>query len=137
MLVTELLSSYLTKEDFPRPALGTIAKLTQETLKNEDGANETKWCMHFEEYDRGLLLNKTNIRLVASILGNDTNSWMGRQIVVYNDPTVAFGGRVVGGIRLRAPKSQAAAPANPTPAPAVPAPAPAGAFDDMTDDIPY
>jgi hypothetical protein len=133
MLVTELLSSFLTKEDFPRPALGTIAKLSQETLKNDEGTSETKWCMHFEEYDRGLLLNKTNIRLVAAFLGNDTNTWMGRQIVIYNDPTVAFGGRTVGGIRLRAPKNQAPAQANPAPA----ATAPAGAFDDFADDIPF
>jgi hypothetical protein len=134
MLVTELLSSYLTKEDFPRPALGTIAKLTQETFKDDSGASETKWCMHFEEFDRGMILNKTNIRLVASILGNDTNAWMGRQIVIYNDPNVSFGGRTVGGLRLRAPKNQAAAPQPAAPAPAA---APAGPFDDFADDIPF
>lgn len=134
MLVTELLSSYLTKEDFSQPALGTIAKLTQESLKNDDGTSESKWCMHFEEFDRGLLLNKTNIRLVASFLGNDTSAWMGRKVVIYNDPSVAFGGRVVGGIRLRAPKNQAPAP---QPAATAPASAPAGAFDDMESDLPF
>jgi len=129
MLVTEMLSSYLTKEDFPRPALGTIARLTQETFNSDEGGSETKWCVHFEEFDRGLILNKTNIRLAAQFLGNDTAQWMGKQVVVYNDPNVTFGGRAVGGLRLRAPKGQPAQPAQR--APAKPNP-----FDDMEDDIP-
>lgn len=126
MLVTELLSSYLTKDDFPRPALATITKLTQEIVKDDDGS-ETKWCLHFEEFDRGLILNKTNIRLVAAFLGNDTADWMGRQVVIYCDPNVSFGGRTVGGLRLRQPKQQQAKPA-PTSQPS--------AFEDIEDDIP-
>jgi len=119
MLVTEMLSSYLTKDDFPTPALGTIARLEQQTFTGDTGS-ETKWVCHLEEFDRGLVLNKTNIRLIAAFLGNDTSAWMGRKIVIFNDPMVSFGGRTVGGIRVRAPKG---------------APAPAAA--DLSDDIPF
>lgn len=131
MLVTEMLSSYLTKDDFPRPALATITRLTQENFNTEDGGTETKWAMHFEEYDRALILNKTNIRLAAAFLGNDTSAWMGRKIVIHNDPTVSFGGRTVGGLRLRAPKNQGT-----TPPAAQRHPQPSG-FEDFEDDIPF
>ena len=36
--------------------------------------------------------------------------WLGQQIVLYTDPNVSYGGKLVGGIRIRA-KRKAAAPA--------------------------
>jgi hypothetical protein len=125
-----MLNSFLTKDDFPSPALATITSLVQTTLQGAEGP-EAKWTAIFAEFDRGLLLNRTNIRTLADFLGNDTGTWIGKKIVVYTDPTVSFGGRTVGGIRVRAPKQ--AVQVKPTPAPA----APAGAFDDLDDDIPF
>jgi hypothetical protein len=47
--------------------------------------------------------------------------------VLYVDPNVSYGGKVVGGIRVRAPKKSAAAPPPPPPV-----------SDDLTDDdIPF
>jgi hypothetical protein len=125
----------LTKDDFPSPALATITGLQQAVLQGENGS-ETKWTASFAEFDRSLVLNKTNVRLLATFLGNDTVNWTGKKIVIFNDPTVSFGGRTVGGIRVRAPKQ--APQTKSAPAPAAPAPTePAGAFDDLGDDFPY
>jgi hypothetical protein len=38
--------------------------------------------------------------------GRTVGEISGKKIVVYNDPTVMFGKKAVGGIRIRAPKNQ-------------------------------
>lgn len=131
-------SSYLKKEDVPTPALVTISRFTHENLAQDGQPKDEKWVMHFNEFDRGLVMNPTNLQLAALALGSDdTDDWLGRQIVLYTDPNVSFGGKLVGGLRLRARKQSrpAAAPAAPPPPP--PPRAPVASFDDMDDDIPF
>jgi hypothetical protein len=56
-------------------------------------------------------LNSTNAQIIAQITGSeDTDHWPGHRIVLYNEPSIAFKGKVIGGIRVRAPKAQAVAP---------------------------
>lgn len=130
MKLTELLESkYLKKEDFPTPALLTVDRLERVDVAQEGQPAEYKWCLHFAELERGLVLNSTNIQTLGALLGDDTDHWLGHKVVAYHDPSVSFGGKLVGGIRLRAPKQQAK-----------PAPAPAAAgtgFDDLEDDLPF
>jgi len=72
----------------------------------------------------------------------DTDDWIGKQVIVFVDENVSFGGELVGGLRIR--KHKVAAPVAPT-APRAAAPqrqaapqaAPASGFDDMADDIPF
>jgi hypothetical protein len=139
MKLNELLpSTYLKKEDFPQPALLTIDRLERVNVAQEGQPPENKWCLHFTELDRGLVLNSTNIQTLGAIHGDDTDHWIGKKVVAFHDPSVPFGGKLVGGIRLRAPKQAKPAPA-PAPA-AAPAPAPAAAgtgFDDLDDDLPF
>jgi hypothetical protein len=71
----------------------------------ESQAPEHKWVLYFEKVEKPLVLNKTNGHLIESIAGSDDfDDWIGKQIVLYNDTTVMFGGRQTGGIRVRAPK---------------------------------
>lgn len=122
-------SSYLKKEDVPSPALVTVRKFTNENLAQDGQPEEKKWVMHFDEFDRGLVMNPTNLQLAAQAMGSDdTDDWIGHQIVLYTDPNVSFAGKLVGGLRLRAPKRKTAPP--PPVAPPVP-------FDDMDDDVPF
>jgi hypothetical protein len=45
-------------------------------------------------------------------MGSDnTDDWIGKQIVLFVDPSVSFAGKIVGGIRLRAPKGKTIAKA--------------------------
>jgi hypothetical protein len=64
-------------------------------------------------------LNATNIQLCAQICGSeDTDFWIGKRIVLYTDPNVSYQGKLIGGIRVRAPKPGTVAPP-PAPKPAM------------------
>jgi hypothetical protein len=79
-----------------------------------------------------LLLNSTNIKRAAAAFGSqDSDDWIGKKIVVYNDENVEFGGQIMGGIRLRAykPKPPANKPKSPVNV--------EGGVAAMDDDIPF
>lgn len=130
--LSEMLPSrFLKKDDAPKPMLLTIADIEQVNVAPDGQPAENKWTMTFTELDKPLVMNSTNLHLAAAACGSeDTDQWMGKKIVLYHDPNVSFGGKLVGGLRLRAPKNQVNTP---------PAPMkkPAGKFDDMEDDIPF
>jgi hypothetical protein len=106
MNITKLMGGkYLKKEDVTPDLLLTIASVREENVAPADKPEEHKGVMYFQETDKGLVMNNTNLQLVAIALGsNDTDDWVGHKIVAYNDPTVGFGGKITGGIRLRPPR---------------------------------
>ena len=105
--ISEMLpSSYLKKEDCDPAILVTISEIKHENLAMEGKPPELKWVMMFVEQEKGIVLNSTNIQLAASICASqDTDDWIGKKIVLYSDPNISFQGKLVGGIRIRAPKS--------------------------------
>lgn len=109
-------SKFLKKEDCTPPILVTIKEVTQENVAKEGAPQDLKWALHFEEVEKPLVLNSTNGQLIAQITGSeDTDGWPGKYIVLYKDPNVSFQGKLIGGIRVRAPKKGAAPPAKPAP----------------------
>lgn len=128
MNINELMKGkYLKKEDCPSPVLYTIRNFTVENVAQENQPQEMKGIMWFNEVEQGLVMNNTNLQLAAQAFGTmETTEWTGRQIVVYADPTVSFGGKMVGGLRLRGPKKQAEN-----------AQQPAGDAFDESQDIPF
>lgn len=120
-------SKYLKKEDFPQPALVTIRAFTTANVAQQGQPEEKKWIMHFEELENGLVMNSTNLQLAAAAIGSEeTEDWVGHKVVLYNDPNVSFGGKLMGGIRIRQVKRKAP-----------PAPPPPTSFEEMDDDIPF
>lgn len=120
-------SKFLKKEDAGKGILVTIEKVTQENCAKEGAPPEMKWCVWFTECEKPMVLNSTNGQIIASITASDdTDNWTGHKVVLYHDPNITFGGKLVGGIRVRAPRNQPAKPA-PAKAPARPAPKPAPA----------
>jgi hypothetical protein len=120
-------SKFLKKEDVGSGALMTVESCHQHNVAKEGAPPENKWCLSFAESDKPLVLNSTNIQLCEAIFGSDDpDHWIGKRVVLYTDPTIMYAGKVVGGIRLRAPKKTAAAP--------VAAPAVQALTD---DDIPF
>jgi hypothetical protein len=116
-------SKYLKKEDFPTPALVTIRSFTHDNVAQQGQPEEKKWVMHFNEFENGMVMNSTNLQLAAQALGSEeTDEWVGKQIVVFSDPNVSFGGKLIGGIRIRAVKRRPAAPVQQRPVPARPEP---------------
>lgn len=124
-------SKFLKQSDVGRGALGTVESCVQMNVAKEGADPEQKWCLTFTDIDKPLVLNSTNIQLCEKIFGSDdTDQWIGRRVVLYTDPNVSFQGKLVGGIRVRAPKPSAAAPPPPPPPAANPA-------DMSDDDIPF
>jgi hypothetical protein len=95
-------SKYLSKADVGEDGLIlTIKGFRMETLKSDDG-DEDKMVMHFVEDVKPMVLNRTNAQLVSVATGAArVGDAKGKQIVVYNDPTVGFGGKIMGGLRIK------------------------------------
>ena len=111
-------SNFIKKEDCEPPILVTIERVSQENVAKEGAPQELKWCIHFREVDKPMVLNSTNGQIIAQITGSpETDNWTGKQVVLYHDPSVSFGGKLVGGIRCRAPR--AGTPARPAAQPAM------------------
>lgn len=99
-------SKYLSKEDVDPPLLLTVAGMRLDELEVE-GQRERKAVLYFKEDVKPMILNNTNKELLKIATGGTTvGEIKGKQIVAYNDPTVMFGKKAVGGIRLRAPKNR-------------------------------
>lgn len=118
-------SKFLKKEDVEPPVLVTIFKVERVNVAKEGADPEYRYAMSFEELDKPLVLNSTNILACQLACGgeDDTDNWIGHKVVLYNDPNVSFAGKITGGIRVRKPKTQAKTPAK--------------AVEEMADDIPF
>ena len=117
MKTSELTASkYLKKDDFPEPALLTISEVKKENVAMPNQPKKERGVMYFEERDKGMVLNTTNLKRAEKALGSDdTDDWIGKKIVVYTDENVEFGGEMVGGLRVRAQRQKAQpAPSNST-----------------------
>lgn len=108
-------SRFLKESDLSIPVLVTIKSVTMEVI-GRGNDRETKAVIAFNEIEKELTLNKTNGKRIEKIVGSDdTDAWPGVKIVVYWDPDIEFGGDIVGGVRVRAPKNQAVPVAAPPP----------------------
>lgn len=98
-------SKFLKQSDVGAGVLVTITGCEQHNVAMQGADPENKWCLTFQELEKPLVLNGINAQLCEKICGSDdTDDWTGHKVVLYTDPTVAFGGKVVGGIRVRAPR---------------------------------
>jgi len=103
---------YLKREDVTEEgeAHKVISCVQQSLSTGEGGESEIKWVLTLSDL-KPLILNATNIRrCVAAFVTSETDEWIGRSIVVYDDPEIEFGGRIVGGVRLRAVPKKAPKP---------------------------
>lgn len=130
MKVSELTASkYLSKTDFEDDQTVIIKGIRLEEL-DDNGQKKEKTVCYFREHAKGMILNVTSLRVLAQSFGDETDDWRGRQVIVYTDPNVSFGGRIVGGLRLRIPKQQKP-PSEPKPKTV------AEQTDDFDDPVPF
>jgi len=99
-------SNFLTQKDVGQGVLLTIAKIAEKNVAMEGADPEMRVCLFFAEYPKPLVLNQTNGEIIGDFLGHDNidTAWIGKQVVLYAEPNVMFGGKKTGGIRARAPK---------------------------------
>lgn len=98
-------SNYLKKEDCGLDGIiVTIDKVSRKNLAKEGEQAEYKYLLHFQEDLKPLVLNATNGELIAAIAKDDEmDNWTGTEICLYSDPSIMFGGKRVGGIRVKDP----------------------------------
>jgi hypothetical protein len=126
-------SKYLKKSDVVPDRVLTFTRFVYENVAKSNEPPEKKWVAYFDGEEKGLVLNKTNLKRAAAAMGSDnTDDWVGKSIVAYFDENVEFGGDLVGGIRLRAAKPAGSAPPARKPIPVAP-----DVGDGPNDDIPF
>jgi len=95
-------SNYLKKEDIEDDTIVTIVGVKKANIAREDQEADYKWLIKFKEFEKPMVLNSTNIQLCAKACDSDnTDDWKGAQIVIYVDDSVSFGGKLVGGLRIK------------------------------------
>ena len=97
-------SKYISAADLQ----GRDINVTISQVIMEDLGDENKPVVYFAGGQKGWVLNRINWESVAFLHGPETDSWAGKTITLYNDPTIMFGNKRTGGIRVR-PQTQAAA----------------------------
>lgn len=105
--LVESKSKYLKQSDVGEDGrVLTVKGFRREVLDTDDGQEE-KTVLHFVEDVKPMVLGPTNKELLRVATGAITpGEAKGKQILVFADPTVMFGGKATGGLRIR--KAQAA-----------------------------
>lgn len=110
-------SKFLKKSDLgdDEQAVYTIAGVSEENVGNDDKP-DVKWVLLFKDQSKPMVLNWTNMQLAAMIFGSrETDSWTGKRITVWHDPSVQFKGEMKGGLRLRKAPGAGQAPTEDVP----------------------
>ena len=93
-------SRYLAAPDLGgRDMVLTVAKIEKASLQTTKGA-EDKWVVSFREVKKLLVLNKTNARTMADVLGTKAETWTGKRVTLYATTCAAFG-KMTDCIRVR------------------------------------
>lgn len=96
-------------------------------VEQEKVGDDMKLILYFQGKEKGMVLNKTNANAIADVYGGETEDWYGKPIMLF-EQMVDFQGKRVPGLRVRAPRRDAA--------PARQAPRREPEYDREVDDFP-
>lgn len=99
-------SKYLKQSDVDGEVLVTVRGVKRVNVARDDEEPEYRWTVKFQEFEKPMVLNATNIKRMAKALGDDTDDWIGGNVLLYVDPDIEFGGNVVGGLRIKAARQK-------------------------------
>lgn len=75
----------------------TVARVEQAKIS----VSETQLIIHFMEFPgQPLKPGKIICRVIAKVWGKQAREWIGRRMRLYGDPSIKYGGKAVGGVRL-------------------------------------
>ena len=95
-------SKYLKTADVTDPVIVTIARVVKVNIAKEDDPPQYKWAAKFEEFQKPMILNSTNIRIAEKVFKSDnTDDWNGKEIILFTDDSVTYMGEAVGGLRFK------------------------------------
>ena len=89
-------SKFLKAEDLK----GQTARLTIDHVEMDEVGDGQKPIVYFKDAKKGLVLNVTNARAIATLAGDDMSNWANMPIELFSVPT-SFQGRMVDGLRVR------------------------------------
>jgi hypothetical protein len=99
MDLTETTAPKSDQQNFDDYAAGITRTVTVTEVKR--GNAEQPAEVHLAEFPgRPYKPSKSMRRVLVAAWGPDTTTYAGRRITLYGDPTVKFGGNVVGGIKI-------------------------------------
>lgn len=101
-------SNYIKAADLKGRAVAVVIAGASIEKLGED----RKLVLNFQNKEKGLVTNKTNANRIAYLYGNNTDDWMGKEIILKAE-LVDFQGKTVEAIRVHPPERRAA----PAPAP--------------------
>jgi len=133
MSETVLDSKYLKGPDVAKQKLVTIKDVFPIKMGLPGEPEQEKAVVQFDELGKGLVLNKTNARFLSDAFGDDTESWIGEQIVLFKD-RASYMGKVHEVVRVRLPVKKDTAPAESVPPPSAGAPI---TTEDTDSEIPF
>ena len=91
-------SNYLKKEDLEGETRVTLIAVQADEMPN---STRRKLVARFQEYEKGLILNATNIKRLCHIFQTrNAAQWRGA-ITLYVDDNIEYAGTRVGGIRVK------------------------------------
>jgi hypothetical protein len=137
-------SKYLKQSDVQDETIVTCVGVKRANMAKEDEEPEYRWIVKWQEFAKPMVINATNIKRLFKYLGDDTDQWKGGNVILYVDPDIEFGGKVVGGLRVK----EYCKPAKPATGPMAKVEAmrkasqpesenPAAGVDDDFDSIPF
>jgi hypothetical protein len=89
-------SNYIKAADLQKREVSVVIA----SAEVEPIGDERKLVLKFQGRQKGMICNKTNANRIAYAYGEDTDAWVGKEIVLYPD-LVDFQGRTVEAIRVR------------------------------------
>lgn len=109
-------SNFITKADVGKGILVTIIGCKEYNVAKDGAEPDLRWALIFDEIDKPFICNVTNGEIIKLITrtGN-IDDWKGTRIVLYHEPNIMYGGKMVGGIRVRAPRKDYQEPEPPPP----------------------
>jgi hypothetical protein len=104
-------SKYIKSAEVPEE--GLALRIARVDVEDVDGKGTHKPVVYFQKAKKGLVLNVTNSKKIAALLGTaETDEWAGKDVTLYRSET-EYAGETVECIRVRAAKN-----GQPKPAPA-------------------
>jgi hypothetical protein len=95
-------ATYLKKEDLPEPVDTELLYVKEEKVPTPGKGTKTRLVAYFDGLSKGLVLNMANCETLAELTGTDDyQKWADTPVHLYVDPDVKYGGKKVGGIRIR------------------------------------
>ena len=111
MRAGEVFGSFLSKDDLGGREVAVVVESVEMAKVTNDGKEVEKPAMKFVGKSKSLIFGPVVWQQMQDITGqDDSDAWIGKTVTLYVDPSVSFGGKHVGGIRI---KSNGSAPAPP------------------------